>query len=138
MTIIPGASRVSALRVLGVTISSGLGMRQHLDEVLATCASSMYALRVLRSYGLPPSAIHEVARMTTVASFMYASPAWWKFTLARDRPRVEQLLWRMIRSSRLPEIRSTNYSLRPMAHEFSLPQKDDKNFLPRLLFNNIY
>src|SRR6218665_1930256 len=68
-------------------------MGQH----LATCASSMYALRVLRSRGLPPSAIHEVARMTTVSSLMYVSPAWWGFTLARDRARVEQLLREMIR-----------------------------------------
>jgi len=149
-------------------------MTQHLDEVLATCASSMYALRVLRSHGHPPSAIHEVARMTTVvASLMYASPEWLGFTLARDRSRVEQLLRRMIRcgflppyaltadqlaasadaqhfkaiilnpyhvlNSRLPEKYSTNYSFRPRAHEFGLPRKDDKNFLPRLLrVINIY
>ena len=100
--IIPGASRVSTIRVLGVTISSDLGMGQHLDEVLATCASSMYALRVLRSHGLPPSAIHEVARMTTVSSLMYASPGWWGFTLAHDRARVEQLLRRMKRCCFLP------------------------------------
>src|SRR6218665_660635 len=36
-------------------------------------------------------------------------------------------------NSRLPEKRSTNYRLRPRAHQFNLPQKDDKNFLPRLL-----
>src|SRR6218665_3865852 len=33
--------------------------------------------------------------MTTVSSLMYASPAWWGFTLAHDRARVEQLLRRM-------------------------------------------
>src|SRR6218665_1801331 len=64
LLIVPRASHVSTIRILGVTISSDLGMGQHLDEVLATCAFSMYALRVLRSHGLPPSAIHEVARMT--------------------------------------------------------------------------
>src|SRR6218665_1897799 len=74
--IIPGASRVISIRVLGATISSDLGMGQHLDEVLTTCASSMYALRVLHSHVLPPSAIHGVARMTTVSSLMYASPEW--------------------------------------------------------------
>ncbi len=68
--IIPGTSRVSSIRVLGVTVSSDLGMEQHLDEVLATCASSTYALRVLRSHGLPPFATHKVARMTTVSSLM--------------------------------------------------------------------
>src|SRR6218665_4184849 len=68
--IIPGASRVSSIRVLGVTVSSDLVMGQHLDEVLATCASSMYALRGLRSHGLPHSAIHKIARMTTVTTLV--------------------------------------------------------------------
>jgi len=97
---------------------------------------------------------------------MYAYPAWWGFTLARDRSRVEQLLRRMIHCgvvptsaptaeqlaasayaqllkaivlnpypvlySCLPEKCSSNHSLRPRAHGFNLPQKDDKNFLPRL------
>src|SRR6218665_378026 len=54
--IISGAERVSSLRVLGVVISSDLGISAHLDQVLSSCASStcMYALRVLRSHGLQP------------------------------------------------------------------------------------
>jgi len=43
--------------------------------------------------------------------------------------------------SRLPEKCSSNYSFRPRALEddtLTLPQKDDKNFLPCLLFKNIY
>ena len=44
-----GAGSVSSLRVLGVVISSDLGISAHLDQVLSSCASSMYALRVLRS-----------------------------------------------------------------------------------------
>src|SRR6218665_3410312 len=106
--------------------------------------------------------------MTTVSSLMSAPPAWWGFTLAHDRARVEQLLRRMKRCGflplsaptaeqlaasadaqlfkasilnpyhMLPEKHSTNYRLRPRAHQFNLPQKDDKNFLPCLLFTNIY
>ena len=37
--IIPGASHVITIRVLDVTISSDLGIGQHLDEVIATCVS---------------------------------------------------------------------------------------------------
>ena len=40
--------------------------------------------------------------------------------------------------SHLPEKRSSNYSFRPRALEFNLPQKDDKNFLPHLLFKNVH
>src|SRR6218665_274580 len=37
--IIPGASRVSTIRVLDVAISSDLGIGQHLEEFIATCVS---------------------------------------------------------------------------------------------------
>ena len=62
----------------------------------------MYALRVLRSHGLPPPAIHVVARMTAVASLMYASPAWWGITQARDRAKIDKLLDRLKRNGFLP------------------------------------
>src|SRR6218665_1119120 len=61
----PGATRVDTLRVLGVTINSNLQMDLHVDTALATCAFSMYALRVLRSHGLPQQSLHEVAKLTT-------------------------------------------------------------------------
>ena len=35
-----------------------------------------------------------------------------------------------------PETRPTNYNLRPRAHEFKLPLKDDRNFVPRLIFKD--
>lgn len=67
--IIPAkATLVKTIQVLGVT---DLGISHHLDEVLTTFASSMYALRVLRTHGLRPLVIQEVARMTTLASLMY-------------------------------------------------------------------
>jgi len=37
-----------------------------------------------------------------------------------------------------PETRPANYNLRPRAHEFKLPLKDDRNFVPRLLFKDMY
>ena len=30
------------------------------------------------------------------------------------------------------------YNLRPRAHEFKLPLKDDRNYVPRLLFKDMY
>ena len=73
-TIIEGAERVTSMRVLRVTISSDLSMEVHLDQVLASCASSEYALRQLRSYGLQPLQLHQVTKATTLASLMYAAP----------------------------------------------------------------
>src|SRR6218665_2463428 len=65
------------------------------DLSLATCASSMYALRDLRTHGLPPQSFHEVAKMTAVSSLMNAFPAWWGFTSARYRKRIGAFLARM-------------------------------------------
>src|SRR6218665_716164 len=74
----------------------------HVDTALATCASSMYALRVLRSHGLPQQSLHEVAKMTTVSFLMYASPAWWGFTSAGDRKKIGALPTRMKRLDFVP------------------------------------
>ena len=38
----------------------------------------------------------------------------------------------------LLETRSTNYNLRHRAHEFKLPLKDDRNYVPRLLFKDMH
>ena len=54
-------------------------------------------ISTLRSHGLPPGALHEVARATTVARMMYAAPARWGFTTAADRARIENLLARVRR-----------------------------------------
>src|SRR6218665_3079267 len=37
-----------------------------------------------------------------------------------------------------PDTRPTKYNLHPRAHEFKLPPKDDRNFVPRLLFKDMY
>ena len=113
-----------------------------------------------------------MAKTTTVASLKYASPAWWGFSSARDRARIEQLINKLKRSGFLPqsapaalglacdadarlpgaaisdpvpvlhkhvpEARQINYNLRLRAHGFRLPLKDDRNFIPRLLFKDMY
>src|SRR6218665_273409 len=170
--IFQGAVRVTTLRVLGVEISSDLGMSAHIEQVLASCASSMYALRVLRCHDLPPPQLHEVARATTIASLMYASPSWRGFSSAKDRSRMERLINKLKRSGflpesapsavalageadqrlfktlishpthvlrkHLPEVRQLSYNLRPRPHGFLLPSKNDRNFLSRLLYKDMY
>src|SRR6218665_2680186 len=55
-------------------------------------ASSTHALRTLRSHGLGSPQLYEVAQSTTLASMLYASPAWWGFTTAQDRDRLGRLM----------------------------------------------
>ena len=38
----------------------------------------------------------------------------------------------------LPESRSHSYNLRTRAHEYKLPPKDNRHFISRLLYKNIY
>ena len=95
-----GASRkfdfsvLLVLKILGVTLRSDLRVTSHVDEILTASSGSLHALRILRSHGLPPAALHEVARATTVARVLYAAPAWWGFTTAVDRARIERFLAR--------------------------------------------
>src|SRR6218665_2031166 len=56
----------------------------------------------------------------------------------------ERLFWAVVSNknhvlhSRLPVKRPKIYDLRPRAHDYSLPPKDQQNFLTRLLYKNIY
>src|SRR6218665_3996639 len=90
------------MRVLGVVVNSKLTMKDHLDHLLSSCASSIYALRMLRVHGLQDKQIHVVASMITLASMLYASPAWWGYTTAQDRDRIERLMSRLRRGGYLP------------------------------------
>src|SRR6218665_1978744 len=109
-----------------------------------------------------------IARLTSVASLQYASPAWWGLTTAEQRNRLERLLLRLRRGGFLHadspsfeelarnadlglfrsissnpchvlghyfrESEHTGHNLRPRAHNFALPIKDDRNFMSRLLY----
>src|SRR6218665_3152779 len=82
---IEGEERVTTLKVLGVLLNARLIMTAQVSQVLNTCSSSMFALRLLRTHGLQPQELHLVARATTVASILYATPAWWGFAGEGDR-----------------------------------------------------
>ncbi len=68
-----------------------------------------------------------------------------------DHPTVEDLvskadnaLFRRVTAgshvlnSLLPEVKSHRHNLRVRVHNFVLPDKDDKNFIPRMLYRKIY
>ena len=54
--IMPELQRVQVLKVLGVTLTNGLSVSLHVQNVITTCAQTLYALRVLRAHGLCDSA----------------------------------------------------------------------------------
>jgi len=94
---VPGFKRVEEIKALGVTISRKLSVKQHIDNLLGACAQTLFALRTLRHHGLPVGAIHTIFQATVVAKLSYTSPAWWGFTSAADRARLETFLRRSVR-----------------------------------------
>src|SRR6218665_2712407 len=92
------------MKILGVVVGCDLSARLHISDTLGACSRSLYALCVLRAHGLPPAALQEVARATTMARLLYASPAWWGFAQKEDRNRLESLVKRMRRMGYLPSI----------------------------------
>src|SRR6218665_3317249 len=99
---IPDVERVSTMKVLGITLRADLNASTHITGVFEACSRSLYSLRILKSHGLQPKTLHEVARSTTLSRLMYAAPAWWGFASAADRVRVYRFISRTIRISYLP------------------------------------
>lgn len=86
--------RVSKLKVLGVTINDRLTSTDHVTELLASCTKLVYALRVLKTNGLPHQSLLDVFRATVEAKLLYAVPAWSGFCTAADRVRLNSFLRR--------------------------------------------
>jgi len=66
----------------------------HVSAVLSSCSGLLYALRILRTHGMPASSLHDVFRATIVAKILYGSPAWSGLCFAADRSRLNAFLRR--------------------------------------------
>ena len=86
--------RVTSMKILGVTVTNHLSVSEHVRDVTCSCVQSMHALRILRSHGLSTESLQMIFKAVVVAKLTYASPAWWGFTTADDRNRMEGLLRR--------------------------------------------
>ena len=62
----------------------------------------MHALRTLRSHGMDTELLQTVYQAVIIAKLLYASSAWWGFTTASDRQRLEASLRRAQRSGLYP------------------------------------
>jgi hypothetical protein len=99
---IAGLARATSIKSLGVTLTSGLSASEHVRRVISACAQSLYALRVLRAHGMGDAALQIIYRSVIVAKIMYAASAWWGYTNATDRQRVDAFLRRGVRSGLCP------------------------------------
>jgi len=73
--------------MLGLTFSRKFSVSQHVDNLLAACSQSLFALRTLRKHGLPDDALHElheVFQAVVINKLTHASPAWWGLPLRKS------------------------------------------------------
>ena len=94
---VPGIARVESIKALGVTIGRNFSLSQHVDDLLAASARTMFALRTLKQHGLPSRALQTVFEANVVSRISYAMPAWWGFASAADRDRLDAFIRRSIR-----------------------------------------
>ena len=91
---LPKITRVKSLNIIGVILQDDLKLTAHIDHLVATCSSSFYAIRKLKTHGFTPPSIQHITKATTVSKLMYASPSWWGLTQASDKDRLEKILKR--------------------------------------------
>jgi len=70
---------------------------KHVRDVIGKCAQSLHALKLLRCHGMSDDSLRLVYNKAVVLSkLLCASPAWWGFTSAADKQRLEATVRRAI------------------------------------------
>src|SRR6476619_165207 len=91
---VPGMERVSSMKILGLTIQHNLSMSEHVNNVISSAGQQLYALKTLKSHGLPFASLSDVCRSTLIAHLTYAASAWVGFTNSADLQRPESVVHR--------------------------------------------
>ena len=89
--------RASSIEVLGVTIQENLSMAGHVESLIGSASQNLYALKTLKSHGLLDAQLNNVCRATLIARILYASPAWYGFSSAADRIRLQAIITKAAR-----------------------------------------
>src|SRR6218665_3050990 len=79
------------MKILGITLNSELKVDEHIDTLIKSSLSSLYALRILKAYGLGKEAIHTVTEVIIMSRILYAAPAWWGLTQTSDILKIDKL-----------------------------------------------
>jgi len=95
---IPDISRVTTVKIFGITITNHLSMGEHVRDVIGKCAQSLYALKLLRNHGMSDYSLWVVYKAVVLSKSLHASPAWQGFTSAEDKQCLEASVRRAVRS----------------------------------------
>jgi len=70
-------------------MTNRLSADKHVRDVISKCAQSLHALKLLRHHDMSEDSLRHVYKAVVLSKLLYASPAWWGFTNAADRQRLE-------------------------------------------------
>lgn len=68
--------RVSSLRILGVIVNDRMTADDHVNSIVTSCSSLLYAFRLLRSHGIPVQSLQDIFNAVIIAKLTYCAPAW--------------------------------------------------------------
>jgi len=88
----PNIERVGCAEVLCITLNDRLSATDHVNNLLTSCSSLLYVMRVLRSHGILTESLHDVFRATILAKITYCLLAWSGFCSASDRAKLDSFL----------------------------------------------
>ena len=69
---LPGIDSVTSLKILGVTMTNGLSVSDHIRHIISDCVQTLYALRVLRAHGMCDTALQAIYKSVVVTKLLYA------------------------------------------------------------------
>ena len=69
--------------------------------MLARCAQTGYALRILRAHDLNGPALWNITRATLISKLIYASPAWFGFLDVSSKTPCQGIIQKLIRTGYL-------------------------------------
>ena len=67
--------RVTTIKILGINISNNLSVCGHVNNVIASCAQSIHALRILRAHGIPKNSINMIFKAVIIGNLTHTPPA---------------------------------------------------------------
>ena len=73
---VPGFVRAESIKVLGVTISRRFSVTEHVDNLLKSCAQTLFAMRTLRHHVLRPDWRHSCVTLRSLVSVLTQLLPW--------------------------------------------------------------
>jgi hypothetical protein len=92
VSLISEIERVTAIKILGVTIQNNLSMKSHVINVCQSAAQNLYALKILKCHGMDNSSLLSVCKATVVSRLTYCATSWWGFASKEDKLKLQSML----------------------------------------------